>query len=192
MPAPAAAFLSLFVGFSEEFSKFIAAMFFTRKLKEFDEPADGVIYAMAVSLGFAAIENIGYMARGVVAVLVFRTFLSVPAHPGFGALWGTGLAAAKFGFPKSNLLRIVVPYPAASALCHGLYDFRLLAFLPMRAPVAVLIVLSLWSYGSRKMRFLVARSPFLQPGRCPEWGARNKVDAAVCAAWGATMYPVIR
>ena len=192
MPAPAAAFLSLFVGFSEEFFKCVAAMLLMRKLKEFDEPADGVIYAMAVCLGFAAIENIAYMARSGVAVLVSRTFLSVPAHLGFGALWGTGLAAAKFRFPKSNPLRVVLPYLAVSALCHGLYDFWLFAFLPMRAPVAVLIVLSLWSFASRKMRFLVAHSPFLTPGQCPECGARNKVDATICAACGAAMYPVIR
>ncbi len=191
LPVPAAAFLSLFVGFNEEFFKCVAAMLLLRKLKEFDEPADGVIYAMAVSLGFAVIENIGYMARGGVAVLIPRTFLSVPAHLGFGALWGIGLAAAKFRFPKSNRLRIVMPYLAASALCHGLYDFWLFAFLPMRTPVAVLIVLSLWSYASRKLRFLVAHSPFLPPGQCPECGACNMVDATVCAACGATMYPVV-
>jgi len=191
MPVPSAAFLSLFVGFSEEFFKCAAAILLLRKLKEFDEPADGVIYAMAVSLGFAVIENIGYMARGGVTVLVTRTFLSVPAHLGFGALWGTGLAAAKFRFPKSNPLRIVMPYLAASALCHGLYDFWLFAFLPMRAPVAIVIVLSLWSFASRKMRFLVAHSPFLLPGRCPECGVRNKADATVCAACGAALHPVI-
>ena len=129
--------------------------------------------------------------RGAVSQCSLRARFSVPAHLGFGALWGTGLAAAKFRFPKSNPLRIVMPYLAASALCHGLYDFWLFAFLPMRTPVAIVIVLSLWSFASRKMRFLVAHSPFLLPGRCPECGVRNKADATVCAACGAALHPVI-
>ena len=53
----------------------------------------------------------------------------------------------------------------------------------------VTIVLLLRSYASRKIKFLVAHSPFLPPGRCPECGARNKVDASVCTSCGATIYP---
>ena len=188
MSIPDAAILSLFVGFNEEFFKCAAAMALIGKLREFDEPADGVIYAMAVSLGFATIENIGYMAQSGPAVLISRTFLSVPGHLGFGALWGTGLAAARFRLPKGNMLRTVLPYLVVAALCHALYDFWLFAHLPMSGLVVPLIVLLLWSYASRKMKFLVAHSPFLPLGRCPECGVHNRATEGVCPACGAIMY----
>lgn len=189
LPIPVAAVLSLFVGFNEEFFKCLAAILLIRRLREFDEPADGVIYAMAVSLGFAALENIGYMLQNGIGVLLPRTFLAVPGHLGFGALWGTGLAAARFSHPDRGMLRVAAPCLVASALCHALYDFWLFAFLPLRGFVAVAIVLCLWLYASRKVKYLVARSPFLPGAQCPECGARMRPDARRCAACGAGMRP---
>jgi protease PrsW len=197
LAVPVAAALSLFVGFSEEFFKCAAAMVLVRKLKEFDEPADGIIYAMAVSLGFAVIENIGYMVQNGVTVLIPRTFLAVPGHLGFGAVWGAGLAAAKFRHPKANMLRVVAPYLGVSALCHALYDFWLFAFLPLRGIVVAALVLLLWSYASRTVRLLVARSPFLLREQCPECGALgasrafSASRARVCVACGAAIDPPV-
>jgi protease PrsW len=188
LPVPRAAVFSLFIGFNEEFFKCLAAMLLIRKMKEFDEPADGIIYAMAVSLGFAAIENIAYMARSGVAVILPRTLLAVPGHLGFGALWGTGFAMARFRYRDRSMFRVVLPYMAAAALFHALYDFWLFAFLPMRVVIAPLIVFSLWWYASRKTKFLVAHSPFLPLGQCPECGARNRVSSGKCVRCGATMY----
>jgi protease PrsW len=67
--------------------------------RDFDEPMDGVVYGTAVGLGFAAIENIGYVLGagahwGSVAIL--RSVLSVPLHGAFGAIAGTYIARARF------------------------------------------------------------------------------------------------
>ena len=43
----------------EEVLKFLAVFWFTRKSKFFDESIDIMVYMIAVSLGFAAVENIG-------------------------------------------------------------------------------------------------------------------------------------
>jgi RsiW-degrading membrane proteinase PrsW (M82 family) len=60
---------------------------------------DGVVYGAAVGLGFAAIENIGYVlgaGAGWGSVAIFRSVLSVPLHGAFGANAGAYIARARF------------------------------------------------------------------------------------------------
>ncbi len=72
---------------------------------ELDGPADGVIYAAMVGLGFAMIENVGYYVnalvspeRGGIALLgytfVLRGVVSPFLHPIFTAMTGLGVAYA--------------------------------------------------------------------------------------------------
>ncbi|WKD84859.1 Protease PrsW [Polaribacter huanghezhanensis] len=49
------------VALVEEFSKYIIVRYYAQRNKEFDEPFDGIVYAVMVSMGFAAIENIMYV-----------------------------------------------------------------------------------------------------------------------------------
>ena len=42
----------------EEFFKWMVIFFTAYKHVEFDEPYDGIVYAVAVSLGFATLENL--------------------------------------------------------------------------------------------------------------------------------------
>ena len=46
------------VAFIEEFSKLCYSKVFNQPKKGFNEPFDGIIYAVMVSMGFAAVENI--------------------------------------------------------------------------------------------------------------------------------------
>jgi protease PrsW len=67
--------------------------------RHFDEPMDGVVYGTAVGLGFAALENIGYVigaGAGWGSVAIFRSVLSVPLHGAFGAIAGAYIARARF------------------------------------------------------------------------------------------------
>jgi RsiW-degrading membrane proteinase PrsW (M82 family) len=70
--------------------------------KEFDEPFDGIVYGVALALGFATIENtlyvVGAQARGdlPVRVAALRAVLAVPAHALYGATMGYFLGRAKF------------------------------------------------------------------------------------------------
>src|SRR5439155_9175634 len=85
----------------------------------FDEPYDGVVYAAASALGFAALENT-YVLRAHPTGLVWigRTLLALPAHVFFACLWGYALGRAK-------RLKARIPiFPAAflaSVVLHGLY-----------------------------------------------------------------------
>ena len=46
------------VGASEELSKFVMLRFYAYRKKEFNEPFDGITYAVMVSMGFATLGNI--------------------------------------------------------------------------------------------------------------------------------------
>src|SRR5690606_8499031 len=78
----------LVVAIIEEFSKYIIVRFFAQPNKEFNEPYDGIMYAVMVSMGFAATENIMYVIEGGYQVAFLRAFTAVPAHATFGVLMG--------------------------------------------------------------------------------------------------------
>lgn len=116
---------TLAVGIVEEGAKWLATWSFAWHRREFDEPVDGIIYGSAASLGFAAAENVKYFAIGRMsgAVIAARTFMTVPAHMFFGAIWGYAmgrhLLARKEG--PASWLRFF----ALAALAHGSFDAML-------------------------------------------------------------------
>ena len=123
-----AIFAYAIVGFSEEFSKFLGLRFYSYRKKSFDEPLDGIVYSVMVSMGFATVENIIYVAnfaevgRGL-EVGLQRMFLSVPAHASFGVVMGYFVGKAKFNPAKSG--RLMIMGLLAATFFHGTYDFFL-------------------------------------------------------------------
>lgn len=116
------------VAIIEEFSKYIIVRYFAQPNKEFNEPYDGIIYAVMVSMGFAATENIMYVMEGGYQVALLRAFTAVPAHATFAVLMGYFMGKAKFAKhpSKYNLLGLFL-----AVLFHGAYDFFLfIDFIP--------------------------------------------------------------
>ena len=74
----------------EEIAKFLMFWLLVRRNKYFDEHMDGIVYAAAVSLGFAGLENIMYLfsAEDWVSTGIARALFSVPGHCFFGILMG--------------------------------------------------------------------------------------------------------
>ena len=72
------------VALAEEFSKYIIVKYFNQPKKAFNEPYDGIIYAVMVSMGFACTENIMYVMEGGYGTAILRAFTAVPAHATFG------------------------------------------------------------------------------------------------------------
>ena len=64
-----------------------------------------MIYAMTVALGFAALENIEYVIRFGAGVLVARALFSMPIHLACAAIWGYGLARARFISARKIMLK---------------------------------------------------------------------------------------
>ncbi len=110
------------VGLTEEFSKYIIVKYYAQPKSEFNEPFDGIIYAVMVSMGFAATENITYVFQGGVQTALLRAFTAVPAHATFAILMGYYMGKAKF---SNNRIVLNLTGLLLAILFHGAYDFFL-------------------------------------------------------------------
>jgi len=110
-------------GFTEEMFKFLALYLLIWKSPEFNEKFDGIVYAVFISLGFAAVENLLYVTGSGLSTGFVRAFTAVPAHAIFGITMGFYFGMAKF-YPKNQtrLKQKALLYPV---LLHGIYDFIL-------------------------------------------------------------------
>ena len=98
------------------------------KRPEFNYVFDGIVYGVAVALGFAALENILYVVSGGFETAVSRAIFAVPGHCADGVIMGCffGLAYKYRNMgQKSNhisflFLALFVPF-----IEHGLYDSAL-------------------------------------------------------------------
>ena len=116
------------VALTEEFSKYVIVRYVSQPRKAFNEPFDGIIYAVMVSMGFAATENIMYVMQGGYQVALLRAFTAVPAHATFAILMGYFMGKAKFSNSK-----VVLNFTGLflAILFHGTYDFFLfIDFIP--------------------------------------------------------------
>ena len=106
----------------EEGFKLLALWLIVRKNPYFDEHFDGIVYAVYVSLGFAAVENISYLFGFMddwVEVGITRALLAVPGHYAFGVLMGFFYSLYYFvNRSKRNLYATFL----APFVAHGIYD----------------------------------------------------------------------
>jgi len=58
------------VGLGEELLKYLVVVLYAFRKPSFNEPFDGIVYAVMVSLGFAAFENIIYVMEGGLGVAI--------------------------------------------------------------------------------------------------------------------------
>lgn len=110
------------VGLTEEFSKYVIVRYYAQTKKEFNEPFDGIVYAVMVSMGFAATENVFYVLEGGYQTALLRAFTAVPAHATFGILMGYFMGKAKF---LNNRVTVNLTGLLLAIVFHGAYDFFL-------------------------------------------------------------------
>lgn len=105
----------------EEAAKLLALWIVLRKNPYFDEHFDGIVYAVCVGLGFAALENVAYVLGSDewFAVAVLRSLLAVPGHYIDAVLMGYFYAVYYFvdRSTKNAVLIFLAPM-----LAHGIYD----------------------------------------------------------------------
>ncbi|MCP4443485.1 MAG: PrsW family intramembrane metalloprotease [Aureispira sp.] len=109
------------VAFSEELVKYVFLFAYIYPKDEFCEPMDGIVYAVMISMGFAALENILYVMGGGVELAILRAFTAVPAHAAFAVFMGYYVGLAKFDKKREKLL-LATGLLSATAI-HGAYDF---------------------------------------------------------------------
>ena len=96
---------ALSVGITEEVLKFLVVMLIIYPNKNFDEPFDGIVYAVFVGMGFATAENLAFVMNGSASLAIMRMLSAVPAHFVFAVIMGYYLGKAK-SIKKSQLYYI--------------------------------------------------------------------------------------
>ena len=115
----------LYAAIPEEIAKLIMLWVVVSRNTFYNEPRDGIVYAVCVGLGFATLENIGYVTghENWGRVAFARAMLSVPAHYLCAVLMGYYYANVRF-WPSKGMRRfwqlariILIP-----VLIHGTFD----------------------------------------------------------------------
>ncbi|TXK76566.1 glutamic-type intramembrane protease PrsW [Paenibacillus sp. N3.4] len=154
-------FISAFFlsGGIEEFLKWLVLYYFIFRHPAFDEPYDGIVYAVAVSLGFATLENIIYafMNASSFSALMIRALLPVSGHALFGVMMGYYVGKAKFNPHKMKrylLISLLLPI-----FWHGLFDYILLVFRSAWMWIMIPVMAFLWIRTIWKVDQANSRSP---------------------------------
>lgn len=114
------------VALVEELCKYVVLKAGSWRSRHFNYCFDAIVYSAAVTLGFAAVENIGYVGSYGLSVALLRAVTSIPGHCIFGIFMGYYLGAAKLAESmgregkRRHCLRMAILMPV---LLHGAYDF---------------------------------------------------------------------
>lgn len=153
-------FLHAMIGVSlaEEGSKFIFLRYYNYKKDDFNEPYDGIIYAVVISMGFALVENIFYVLGNTgieMSVGFLRMFTAIPLHATCGVIMGYYMGITKMNEAKlfPQLSAIFLP-----VLIHGLYDYFIFAGLGII--YSLLIVAIAFYFSNKAIKIHQSNSPF--------------------------------
>ena len=127
----------------EELFKLFALWLVLRKNPFFDEHYDGIVYAVSVGLGFAALENVFYVIgdEDWMVVAISRALLAVPGHYAFAVLMGYYYSVYHFvdHSAKTGICVLLVP-----VLAHGIYDSIVMSFQVNTYIAVVSLPLLIW------------------------------------------------
>jgi RsiW-degrading membrane proteinase PrsW (M82 family) len=110
-------------GLVEESVKLYFIRRYIIRRREFDERADGIVYAICVSMGFAFVENLLYGYRDA-GILFLRAFSAVPGHALFSGVMGYYIGISKIEPGRKGAWARGLAW---AVILHGLYDFFLLS-----------------------------------------------------------------
>ncbi len=189
---PQAAYISFVVaGMTEEMAKFLVVRTTTYNSPYFRQPLDGLIFTAAAALGFASIENVGYIASFGAAVILVRGPSSTIGHVLFSAMFGYALGARKLGrlWPQAPILMLM-----AAMVTHGAFNFFLFADVVNQsyAPWAFALLLA---SGLAFLLIIMAsrrQSPYRHKVAatlvtCPRCAHRIGFGASFCTACGLSL-----
>lgn len=128
---------------------------------EFDEPYDSIVYAVAIGLGFATLENVMYALYNSMSVvsLLGRGLLPVSGHALFGVIMGYYMGKAKFSINARKRRWFIICSLLLPVFWHGVYDFILNTVTQGWLWYIVPLMLFLWYGGMLKIARANSRSP---------------------------------
>ena len=141
--------LALFgAGIPEECAKLFMLWLVLRNNPYFDEHFDGIVYAVCVGMGFAFVENVGYLCNAGdmwVHAGIARSIISVPGHYAFAVLMGYHYSYAHFDLDQRDLHRFLTL--AAPITAHAVFDWILMVSDATSYPVVSGILSIVFLYG---------------------------------------------
>ena len=140
----------LFSSTVEEFFKWLILVMAIYQHVEFEDPYDGILYGVSISLGFATVENILYLFTYGVNTAFIRALLPVSSHAIFGVVMGYYLGRAKFAKSQSSrpLLFVALIVPLG---LHMIYN-GILAIQEIWILFMIPFMLFLWWLGLTKVK----------------------------------------
>ncbi len=162
----------------EESAKFLIVFIFLYRNKNFSEPMDGIVYASAVALGFASIENGIYLFRFskqakflLPNIILIRALLSVPAHALFSSIWGHALGKIKFA-KKKNIMSVLLALLLAMIL-HAAFNFLCNRYIVSSFGLLALIA-AMWIFINWKIQRSLEESPYAKRSFFSKWKRKKE------------------
>lgn len=144
----------VFVGLLGEGFKFLFLRGMTFYNKSFNQPFDGIVYAIMVGMGYTIAENLLYVISGDMDTAMLRMITAAPANAVFAVIMGYFLGEAKLIKSKMFLYSLLALLLAAFA--HGYYDYFMQMMnvkgLWMQAGISLVIVVVLTQMAFRRRK----------------------------------------
>lgn len=145
----------LFAAIPEELAKLFMLWLLLRKNPFFDEQFDGIVYAVCIGLGFAALENVFYLFGGMddwswISIGITRALISVPAHYFFAILMGYYYSIYHFGIDRSLKAKTMIL--AAPVIAHGIFDAILFSMQVNESLSGIIMILFIVFFTKLKKR----------------------------------------
>ncbi len=146
------AYALLAIGPIEELAKLLPFALVVLRLKAFDEPLDGLVYASFSALGYAATENVYYLDYLTPLESAARGFAGPVVHILFASIWAHRITQA--WLKRKSIGWALISGFVLSALLHGFYDFLVLLNPVSALPIAAAMIIGLWIWRLILMRRL--------------------------------------
>ncbi|NUQ23831.1 MAG: PrsW family intramembrane metalloprotease [Saprospiraceae bacterium] len=147
------------VALVEESIKWCCLLVYPYRQPFFNEPLDGILYAVMIAMGFATFENVIFAWKHDLTTMLLRAFTAVPAHALFAVVMGYYAGSARFSGKKTTIL-LLRGWLIAVGL-HGAYDFFLMQKAYQELTLLALVTLGLCFYlAKRLIRLHQENSPF--------------------------------
>lgn len=139
--------------FTEELFKWFVLKKFAYRDKAYDEYLDGIVYAVFVSMGFAALENLLYVVgNNEMNVAVLRALTALPGHMLFGVAMGYYFSIMKFARTKSLYQRASRQSLIIPIVLHGVYDYILMSHYKWLLILFIPYLIYMWQFGIRRIK----------------------------------------
>ncbi|MCB0565945.1 MAG: PrsW family intramembrane metalloprotease [Phaeodactylibacter sp.] len=153
------------VALTEELVKYLALMAYPYSRPFFNEPMDGIVYAVMIAMGFATLENVLYAGQFGFQTTLLRAFTAVPAHACFAIIMGYFIGSSKFAFSRAAKRQLIGLGLAVPVMVHGVYDFFILQEYYEELMILALLLLGASIYiATRLIKEQQENSPFKGEG----------------------------